>query len=83
MGQWGVLQYVISRVVAIRRMKIDALWSPRCKRDGMKRSLVVLRLALCVVVCLACVTGCKRRPQNYAGLPDPQKGEIIDPHRAE
>ena len=49
----------------------------------MKRTLVALRLALCVVVCLACVTGCKRRPQNYAGLPDPQKGEIIDPHRAD
>jgi len=49
----------------------------------MKRTLVVLQLALCLAVCVACVTGCKRRPQHYAGLPDPQKGEIIDPHRAD
>jgi hypothetical protein len=40
-------------------------------------------VVVCVLVCLACVTGCKRRPQNYAGLPDPQKGEIIDPHKSE
>jgi hypothetical protein len=39
-------------------------------------------LRVCVVVAILCVfaTGCKRRPQDYAGIPDPNKGEMIDPH---
>jgi hypothetical protein len=48
----------------------------------MKRSYGLLALVLCLLVCSVVVTGCKRRPQNYAGLPDPQKGEVIDPHKA-
>ncbi|MEY4699897.1 MAG: hypothetical protein RL326_84 [Pseudomonadota bacterium] len=40
-------------------------------------------LRVCVVVAIVCVfaTGCKRRPQDYAGIPDPNKGEMIDPNR--
>jgi hypothetical protein len=48
----------------------------------MRLTSEVLRFVLCLVICLAFASGCKRRPQNYAGLPDPQRGEVIDPHRA-
>ncbi len=49
---------------------------------AMKRSYSLLALVVCLLVVASVVSGCKRRPQNYAGLPDPQKGEVIDPHKA-
>lgn len=48
----------------------------------MKASNFVFRLVLCLAVCAVFASGCKRRPQDYAGLPDPNKGELIDPHKS-
>ena len=51
-------------------------------RNRMKTGKLVLGLVVVLVFCAAVSSGCKRRPQNYAGLPDPQKGEVIDPHKS-
>jgi len=48
----------------------------------MARGNSVLLVAVCLVVCLVFAAGCKRRPQDYAGLPDPNKGEVVDPHKS-
>jgi hypothetical protein len=48
----------------------------------MKSMNFVLRLMVCLAVCVVCASGCKRRPQEYAGLPDPNKGELVDPHKS-
>jgi hypothetical protein len=48
----------------------------------MKTGKVALSLVLCLAVCASFVSGCKRKPRDYAGLPDPRKGEVIDPHKA-
>jgi hypothetical protein len=45
---------------------------------GIDKSLI--RVFVVVAVVFVFATGCKRRPQDYAGIPDPNKGEIIDPH---
>jgi hypothetical protein len=47
----------------------------------MKVNKSLLRVLVCVALLAVFATGCKRRPQNYAGLPDPNKGEIIDPNK--
>jgi hypothetical protein len=48
----------------------------------MKSRNSVLRLVLCLAVFAVFASGCKRRPQDYAGLPDPNKGELVDPHKS-
>jgi hypothetical protein len=48
----------------------------------MKREKLVFRLFVCLAVCVVFASACKRRPQNYAGLPDPNKGEVVDPHKS-
>lgn len=41
----------------------------------------VLRVLICLLFVSVFVTGCKRRPQDYAGIPDPNKGETIDANK--
>jgi hypothetical protein len=52
-----------------------------CRKD-MKSRRIALYFMLCLTVCALCAGGCKRRPQDYAGLPDPNKGELVDPHKS-
>ncbi len=47
----------------------------------MKGKKALLRVLVCMAIVAVFATGCKRRPQNYAGLPDPTKGETIDPNK--
>lgn len=48
----------------------------------MNRGKLVLRMLVCMTICVLFASGCKRRPQDYAGLPDPNKGEVVDPHKS-
>lgn len=48
----------------------------------MARGNSALFIFVCFAACLVFASGCKRRPQDYAGLPDPKKGEIVDPHKS-
>jgi hypothetical protein len=49
----------------------------------MNRGRFVFCLVVCLAVCSIVASGCKRRPQDYAGLPDPEKGTpIVDPHKS-
>ncbi len=66
----SVLQIAVPQITA-SRMTASRISATR---------LIALGMLLVLVICGTCMSGCKRRPQNYAGLPDPQKGEIINPH---
>ena len=55
--------------------------SQRMKIRGVISKSILFRLVVCLAVCSVCVSGCKRRQQDYAGIPDPNRGEIIDPHK--
>jgi hypothetical protein len=47
----------------------------------MKGNKALLRVLVCLAIVAVFATGCKRRPQDYAGLPDPNRGEKIDPNK--
>jgi len=47
----------------------------------MKINKSLVKILVCLLVVSVFATGCKRRPRDYAGIPDPNKGETIDANK--